>query len=90
MYSLLVFVEHVRLEITFSCNVRSSGSTVGSLSMTSSISDPFSKLFLGPSKAEATRQVEEANAEMLMAEIDPVDIDRIYLNSTNLSGNAFV
>lgn len=46
--------------------------------------DPF-KLFSTPSKAETSRLIEETNAELLLREIDPVLIDRIFLNSQNLS-----
>jgi brefeldin A-inhibited guanine nucleotide-exchange protein len=51
-------------------------------------SDAFTKLFLGPSKAETTRLTEEANAEMVMRDIDPVQIDRVFLNSVSLSGES--
>ena len=47
-------------------------------------SDAF-KFFSGPSKAEAARQLEETNAEMIMLAIDTIQIDKIFLNSTNLS-----
>ncbi len=48
--------------------------------------DPFTKLFMGPSKAETTRLVEETNAELILREIDPVLVDRVYLNSVHLDG----
>lgn len=51
-------------------------------------SDPLTKLFLGPSKAEVNRQVEEANAELISREIDAIWVDRIFLSSTNLSANS--
>jgi brefeldin A-inhibited guanine nucleotide-exchange protein len=46
------------------------------------------KLFYGPSKAEAARQVEESNAEAVMGQIDGDAIDRVFSNSTNLSSQA--
>lgn len=46
--------------------------------------DPF-KLFTTPSRAETSRLIEETNAELIIREIDPVLIDRIFLNSHNLS-----
>jgi brefeldin A-inhibited guanine nucleotide-exchange protein len=51
-------------------------------------SDPLTKLFMGPSKAEVNRLVEESNAELLSREIDPLLIDRIFLGSTNLSATS--
>lgn len=50
--------------------------------------DPFTKFLMGPSKAETARITEEANAELLMKEIDPVLVDKIYLNSVHLSGDS--
>jgi brefeldin A-inhibited guanine nucleotide-exchange protein len=52
--------------------------------------DPFTftKLFSGPSKAESARQLEEANASMLMQEINPIILDRIFLGSSCLSGDS--
>jgi brefeldin A-inhibited guanine nucleotide-exchange protein len=58
--------------------------------MNSSISDPFSKLFVGPSKAETNRLLEEANAELISKDIDPVLIDKIFLNSVNLSTQSVI
>jgi brefeldin A-inhibited guanine nucleotide-exchange protein len=52
-----------------------------------SVLDPF-KLFSTPSKAETSRAIEETNAEFLLREIDPVLIDRIFLNSQNLSSES--
>lgn len=46
--------------------------------------DPF-KLFMAPSRAETSRLIEETNAELIIREIDPVLIDRIFLNSHKLS-----
>jgi brefeldin A-inhibited guanine nucleotide-exchange protein len=46
--------------------------------------DPF-KLFTTPTRAETSRIIEESNAELVIREIDPVLIDRIFLNSHNLS-----
>ena len=50
--------------------------------------DQFTKLFTGPSRAETSRLIEEANAELIMREIDPVMIDRIFINSQNLSSES--
>jgi len=47
--------------------------------------DPFTKLFSGPSRAETTRLVEEANAIMVVREISPVITDRMFIDSTKLS-----
>ena len=52
------------------------------------ISDPISKMFLGLSKAESTRLVEEANASLVMQAVDPVLVDRVYSHSINMSGEA--
>ena len=51
-------------------------------------SDPFMKLFTGPSRAETVRLLEEANAELVVRDIDPVVVDRLYLNSIYLSGES--
>eukprot|EP00981_Chlorochromonas_danica_P013923 scaffold7101_cov242-Ochromonas_danica.AAC.2 len=51
------------------------------------LTDPFTKLFLGPSKAETTRLVEETNSEILCRDIDPSLIDKIFSSSTILSGS---
>jgi Sec7-like guanine-nucleotide exchange factor len=50
--------------------------------------DQFTKLFTGPSRAETSRLIEESNAELIMREIDPVMIDRIFINSQNLSSES--
>ena len=50
--------------------------------------DQITKLFTGPSRAETTRLIEESNAELIMREIDPVMIDRIFINSQNLSSES--
>jgi brefeldin A-inhibited guanine nucleotide-exchange protein len=50
--------------------------------------DPISKMFLGLSKAENTRLVEEANATLVLKAVDPVLVDRVYSHSINLSGDA--
>jgi brefeldin A-inhibited guanine nucleotide-exchange protein len=52
------------------------------------LGDPLTKLFSGPSKAEVNRLVEESNAELISRIIDPVEIDRIFINSTALSASA--
>jgi brefeldin A-inhibited guanine nucleotide-exchange protein len=46
--------------------------------------DPFT-FFSGPSKAEATRQIEEMNAELIMREVSPDVIDQIFFNSQYLN-----
>lgn len=56
----------------------------------SSLTDPFTKLFLGPSKAETTRLTEEANSELLARDIDSSLIDKIFTNSTVLSGGSIL
>ncbi len=48
-------------------------------------SDALTKLFMGPSKAEVNRLVEETNSELISREIDSLLLDRIFLSSTNLS-----
>lgn len=53
-----------------------------------SFSDPISKLFLGPSKAETARLVEEANADLVTKGIDSYQIDRIFLNSATLNATS--
>lgn len=50
--------------------------------------DPFTKLFSGPSRAETARLVEEANALLVIREISPAVIDRIFINSPNLSAES--
>ena len=52
----------------------------------SSMVDPFafSKLFSGPSRAETARQMEESNAALLMREINPLSLDKIFLESNTL------
>ncbi len=50
--------------------------------------DPFTKLFMGPSRAEATRLIEETNSDLILREIDPVLVDRVYLNSITLTGDS--
>ena len=45
-------------------------------------------MFIGLSKAETTRQVEEANAQLLMKSVDPVLVDRVYGHSPNLSAES--
>ena len=50
--------------------------------------DPLTKLFLGLSKAESMRIIDESNAEMLEDAIDSEDLERIFTHSQSLSGNA--
>jgi brefeldin A-inhibited guanine nucleotide-exchange protein len=52
--------------------------------------DPFTKLFMGPSKAETIRLVQETNSELLGKDIDSSLIDKIFTSSTNLSGNSIL
>lgn len=54
------------------------------------LSDPFTKLFMGPSKAETTRLMEEANSELLCQDIDSSLVDRIFTSSTALSGSSIL
>lgn len=58
--------------------------------LNSSLSDPFSKLFSGPTKAETNRLIEEANAEIVLKDVDPILIDRVFLNSVNLSSESVI
>jgi len=53
----------------------------------STMTDPF-KLFSGPSKADAVRQVEESNAEQIMGQIDSSMIERVFTTSVNLNSEA--
>ncbi len=50
--------------------------------------DQISKFFMTPSKAEANRVIEEANAELISQEIDAVLIDRIFLDSQTQSSES--
>lgn len=54
----------------------------------SGYSDPVTKFFLGPTKAETSRQIEETNAEIVGRFIDPAVIDKIFISSTKLSGSS--
>jgi len=49
------------------------------------VSDPFTKLFMGASRAETNRQMEEANAEMVVKVVDSVLVDRLFSHSVGLS-----
>lgn len=49
-------------------------------------SDSVAKFFMGMSKAESVRIIEEANAGFVAQHIDPELLDRIFLGSTKLSG----
>jgi len=62
------------------------GNSLSSRSLDST--DSFTKLFVGPSKAESVRIVEQENAQLLVGEIDPVVVDQILLSSKNLSDEA--
>lgn len=48
----------------------------------------FTKLFAGPSKLETARQMEETNATLLMQEINPIILDRIFSGSCSLGGDS--
>ncbi|KAJ1434054.1 hypothetical protein B484DRAFT_477107 [Ochromonadaceae sp. CCMP2298] len=50
------------------------------------VTDPFTKLFLGASRAELNRQLEETNAEMVVRVVDSVLVDRLFAHSVHLSG----
>jgi brefeldin A-inhibited guanine nucleotide-exchange protein len=50
--------------------------------------EKFTSLFSGPSKAETARIVEEQNSELVSKEVDPVLLDKIYINSQNLSADS--
>jgi brefeldin A-inhibited guanine nucleotide-exchange protein len=52
----------------------------------STANDPFLKMFMGPSRAETTRLVEEANAELVMRTVDIVLVDRLFSYSVHLTG----
>lgn len=58
----------------------------GSAAAAPTSSDPFafSKLFSGPSRAETARQMEESNAALLMREINPISLDKVFLESNAL------
>jgi brefeldin A-inhibited guanine nucleotide-exchange protein len=69
--------------------------TTGSLFSSSSSSQSkelessmFTKLFAGPTKAETARQMEECNAVLLMNEINPDLLDRIFIGSSGLGGES--
>lgn len=62
--------------------------TGSSFSSTSGSIDQIAKMFMGPSRAETARIVEESNAELIMSEIDAVLIDRIFSSSLNLSSES--
>lgn len=47
--------------------------------------DQFTKIFSGPTKAEQVRNVEETNSELIIREIDPALVDKIFVNSPGLS-----
>ena len=48
----------------------------------------FTKMFAGPSRAETARQMEESNASLLMQEINPILLDKIFLGSASLGGES--
>lgn len=52
--------------------------------------DQLTKIFSGPTKAEQVRNVEETNSELIIREIDPSLVDKIFVNSPGLSeGSVF-
>jgi brefeldin A-inhibited guanine nucleotide-exchange protein len=69
-------------------NLRRSGSIRTNSVNQEKAFDPFTKLFMGPSRAEATRLIEETNSELILREVDPVLVDKVYLNSITLSGDS--
>lgn len=78
-------------DIFFSDNLEEQGASGKVLSRrVSSVTanDPFLKMFMGPSKAETTRLVEEANAELVMKTVDNVMVDRLFSHSIHLSGSS--
>lgn len=54
----------------------------------SSTADQISKFFAAPTRAEAVKVIEEVNAQLLVQHIDPVLIDRIFLDSQSLSSES--
>jgi Sec7-like guanine-nucleotide exchange factor len=48
--------------------------------------DSVTKFFMGITKAESVRIIEETNADFVAQNIDPEMLDRIFLGSTKLSG----
>lgn len=52
--------------------------------------DNLTKIFTGPSRAEAVRQVEESNASLVSREIDGDYMVRIYTNSVSLSEESVI
>lgn len=50
--------------------------------------DQISRFFIAPSKADTTKVIEEANADLLAEEVDSSQLDRIYLNSQTLSSES--
>ena len=60
-------------------------SSVNTSKKDNNVLDPFTKLFSGPSKAETFRLIEESNAELLAKNINGSLIDRVFVNSENLS-----
>lgn len=52
------------------------------------VADSITKFFSGTSRAEAARQQEEINADLINRDITPEEIDRLYLNSTSLSNES--
>jgi len=69
---------------------KQNGERYSQFGINSSLGDPFSKLFVGPSRAETNRLLEEANAEILSKDVDPILVDKVFLNSVNLSTQSVI
>jgi brefeldin A-inhibited guanine nucleotide-exchange protein len=54
----------------------------------SSTADQISKFFAAPTRAEAVKVIDDVNAQVLLQHIDPVLIDRIFLDSQSLSSES--
>jgi brefeldin A-inhibited guanine nucleotide-exchange protein len=80
-------VHNMRSEDGSSTASASSAASKKNLSRTAD-KDTFSKLFLGVSKADSMRIIDESNAELLEDAVDSEDVDHIFLNSRCLSGEA--
>jgi len=50
--------------------------------------DSLTKLFVGPSKAESAKIVEQINAELVAMHVNSTIVDQIFLNSNQLSDDA--
>ena len=73
-------------DIFFSDSFDESGSGKYNRRGSVATSDPIMKMFMGPSRAETTRLVEEANAELVVQTVNVVMVDRLFSHSVSLSG----